>query len=148
MKYPLISKRITEIMNEKDMRAQDLANASGVSKASISQYVNGTNCPSSLTAKKLGEVLGVSPMWLMGMDYDRHGRHIGGIMMDSYVTSLKACIEPYKDDKNLEYLIERLIIYSRSMILGEIISTIKDMDEKDLNLVLSYVKKIKGGDES
>lgn len=74
MKYPRVSQRITEALLEKDMRAQDLANASGVGKASISQYVNGTNCPSSLTAKKLGAVLGVSPMWLMGLDFEKDGK--------------------------------------------------------------------------
>ena len=51
-------------------RAQDLANASGVSKQSVSQYLNATYVPSSKAALKLSAVLGVSPVWLMGFDVD------------------------------------------------------------------------------
>lgn len=48
------------------MKPQELANASGVSKSSISQYINGSHKPSELTAKRLAKILGVNPLWLMG----------------------------------------------------------------------------------
>lgn len=47
---------------------QELANKTGVAKASISQYVNGKNIPSNITAKKLCAPFGVNPAWLMGFD--------------------------------------------------------------------------------
>lgn len=47
---------------------QALSERTGVGKASISQYVNGKNVPSNLTAKKISEPFGINPAWLMGFD--------------------------------------------------------------------------------
>lgn len=66
MKYKITSKRLSESLYRVNMKPQELANASGVSKSSISQYINGSHKPSELTAKRLAKILGVSPLWLMG----------------------------------------------------------------------------------
>ena len=47
---------------------QELAKRTGVGKASISQYVNGKNTPSNLTALALCTPFNVNPAWLMGFD--------------------------------------------------------------------------------
>lgn len=47
---------------------QQLADKTGVNKASISQYVNGKNVPSNLTAKKLCAPFNINPAWIMGFD--------------------------------------------------------------------------------
>ena len=47
---------------------QRLADTTGVNKASISQYVNGKNAPSTFTAEKLCKPFGLNPVWLMGFD--------------------------------------------------------------------------------
>lgn len=47
---------------------QELSNRTGVGKASISQYVNGKNTPSNLTAMQLCEPFFINPAWLMGFD--------------------------------------------------------------------------------
>lgn len=47
---------------------QELAERCNIHKASVSQYVNGKNVPSNLTAKKICDPLGVNPAWLMGFD--------------------------------------------------------------------------------
>jgi transcriptional regulator with XRE-family HTH domain len=57
-------------MNKINISAQELADKSGVSKASISQYVNGSHKPSNISAPKLAKVLMVNAMWLMGFDID------------------------------------------------------------------------------
>lgn len=51
-----------------DGSQQELSNKTGVAKASISQYVNGKNVPSNITAKKLSAPFGINPAWLMGFD--------------------------------------------------------------------------------
>lgn len=51
-----------------DGSQQKLAEYSNVNKASISQYVNGKNVPSNLTAKKIGALYGINPAWIMGFD--------------------------------------------------------------------------------
>ena len=45
---------------------QELADKCKIHKASVSQYANGKNVPSNLTAKKICDPLGLNPAWLMG----------------------------------------------------------------------------------
>ena len=68
MKNKTTSDRLILALDRLNMKAQELADRSGVNKASISQYVNGTHAPSNISAGKMAEVLGVSPVWLMGFD--------------------------------------------------------------------------------
>lgn len=62
--------RLTAAMKERGIRATDLALKTGLSKARISQYVNGRYIPKSDAILLLSEVLGVSPLWLMGEKED------------------------------------------------------------------------------
>lgn len=62
------AKRLEDILEVKGMRPVDLSIRSGVSKASISQYIHGTSTPGNISAQKMADVLNVSPMWLMGFD--------------------------------------------------------------------------------
>lgn len=68
MKYPEIAKRITHILNIRGMKAQDLCDKTGINKSSISQYVNGSHCPSNEKAQLMADILKVNPLWLMGFD--------------------------------------------------------------------------------
>ena len=68
MKYPEIARRFSYILSRENLRAQDLANQTGISKSAISLYVNGERCPTNNTALALGSVLNVNPLWLMGFD--------------------------------------------------------------------------------
>lgn len=54
-----------------DGSQQQLADKTGVGKASISQYINGKNVPSNITAKKLCKPFGINPAWIMGFDVPR-----------------------------------------------------------------------------
>lgn len=60
--------RLLQAMQTRGVRATDLASRTGISKARISQYVNGRYVPKSDAACALAEVLAVSPLWLMGQD--------------------------------------------------------------------------------
>ena len=68
MKYPEIAKRFEYIMNLRNVKQVDLVNKTGISKASINQYVKGVHCPENDRAMLLAEALNVNPMWLMGFD--------------------------------------------------------------------------------
>ncbi len=61
-------KRLVAAMQERGVRATDLARETGLSKARISQYVNGRYIPKSDAILLIAEVLQVSPLWLMGED--------------------------------------------------------------------------------
>lgn len=60
------AERLKEAMADAGVTAAELAERSGVGKSSISQYMNGRNSPSDLSASKIARVLKVSPIWLMG----------------------------------------------------------------------------------
>lgn len=70
MKNELTAKRMQLALSNANMIPQELAEKSGVSKSSISQYVNGSHAPSNISSGKMGKVLGVNPLWLMGFDVD------------------------------------------------------------------------------
>lgn len=69
MKYEKTAERLRKILVIKNMRANELAERSGVNKSSISQYFNGSHKPSNIAAMKMSMVLGCNPMWLMGFDH-------------------------------------------------------------------------------
>ena len=68
IKNEITSSRIKTALEKAEMTAKELSNKSGVQEASISQYVNGYHKPSNISAGKMGMVLGVNPLWLMGFD--------------------------------------------------------------------------------
>lgn len=68
MRYEKTALRLRNILSERNMTAQELANRSGVGKSSISHYINGNNEPHTLNAGKMAAVLNVNPMYLMGYD--------------------------------------------------------------------------------
>lgn len=68
MKHELTAKRLQLAMNNINISAQELSNKSGVAKASISQYVNGSHKPSNISSGKMAPILDVNPLWLMGFD--------------------------------------------------------------------------------
>lgn len=68
MKHELTAKRLQTAMNNVSITAQELSNKSGVAKASISQYVNGSHKPSNISSGKMAITLNVNPLWLMGFD--------------------------------------------------------------------------------
>lgn len=68
MKNPITAQRLSLALSNNNIIPQELANASGVSKASISQYLNGSHAPSNISSGKMARVLKVNPLWLMGFD--------------------------------------------------------------------------------
>ena len=68
MKNEITAKRVRLALDNSGMKSQELAEKAQVSKSSISQYVNGSHAPSNISAGKIGKVLGVDPLWLMGFD--------------------------------------------------------------------------------
>ena len=86
---------------------QMLSEKCSIHKASVSQYVNGKNTPSNLTAEKICKPLGLNPAWLMGFDvpmYELH-KHEGEIgQMAEKESALIAEIEMKMRQMNLDSL--------------------------------------------
>ncbi len=68
MKNEITAKRLAIALSNIGIRPQELADRSGVSKSSISQYMNGSHAPSNISSGKMAPVLNVNPLWLMGFD--------------------------------------------------------------------------------
>ena len=64
----VFQERLLEAMSRRGMRASELAKRTGLSKARISQYVNGKFIPKSDAILLIAEALQVSELWLMGKD--------------------------------------------------------------------------------
>jgi transcriptional regulator with XRE-family HTH domain len=62
--------RLREAMG--DMTATELAHTLGISKQSVSAYVNGTRKPKRIVAGEIARVLNVNPAWLIGYDVSRY----------------------------------------------------------------------------
>lgn len=71
MKYPETARRLQEALDEKHLSQQELADKSSVHKSSISQYLHGDHKPSNITSAKMGSILNVNPLWLMGFDVSK-----------------------------------------------------------------------------
>jgi len=51
---------------------QNFADACGVRKNSVSQWVNGITAPGNVSAVKISRVFGVDPLWIMGEDVPKY----------------------------------------------------------------------------
>nr|DAF23700.1 MAG TPA: Helix-turn-helix XRE-family like protein [Caudoviricetes sp.] len=71
MKCEVTAKRLRKALDECGMKPQELADKTGISKSSISQYLNGSHAPSNISSGKIGKVLNVEPLWLMGFDVEQ-----------------------------------------------------------------------------
>ncbi len=71
MKFAETARRLSEALNDAGMNQQQLADASGIKKASISQYINGTHAPSNLSAGKMADILKVDAAWLCGFNVQK-----------------------------------------------------------------------------
>lgn len=70
MKYRETARRLLYAMAAAGVNQQTLSNESGISKSSISHYVNGSHEPGNKAAYAMARVLAVDPLWLMGLDID------------------------------------------------------------------------------
>lgn len=70
MQKQISAKRLQLALSNANMSQQELVEKTGISKSSISQYVNGVHSPSNINAAKIGKVLGVEPLWLMGLNVE------------------------------------------------------------------------------
>lgn len=147
MKNSETARRLKYALEMRDLRQQDLAERSGVNKASISQFINGTHKPSNVTAKKMAEVLNVSPLWLMGFDIEINQNHnrgsisnnIGG--MDSNNGSNTTTNNYYSSPcDSVSYNVEATN-KSKHYLWG-ILDCLRNMTDEQLEDVLKYAEFI------
>lgn len=62
------SVRLRAIVNSYGLNANTLSKETGIDRSTISRYLSGEYTPSDENARKLAELLKVSPEWLQGED--------------------------------------------------------------------------------
>ena len=65
-----MGERIQYALKVRGMKQIDLAKKTGLSRASISQYISGRNDAKQTNTYLMAEALDVSPFWLMGLDVE------------------------------------------------------------------------------
>lgn len=123
MKNEITAKRLIYALERINMKAQELAIKSGVNKASISQYVNGTHSPSNISAGKMAKVLGVNPVWLMGYDVP--------MLEDNDVS--KYYLDPATADKSQE-------VYDKMKLLFD---AAQDAEPDDIQMAADFLNRMK-----
>lgn len=65
--------RLEKALADNNMKPSELAEKTGISQSTISQYRSGYSKPKDKRLVLIAEVLGVDPAWLMGLDVIRSG---------------------------------------------------------------------------
>ena len=90
-----IRNRIKEGMKMRKINAAQLAKMSGVSEASISNYLNDKVKPKTNNIQKLASALEVNEAWLMGYDVDPDADYDGVFKSDEVQNSKLETSENY-----------------------------------------------------
>lgn len=90
-----IKNRIKEGMRMRKISAAQLAKMSGVSEASISNYLNDKVKPKTNNIQKLASALEVNEAWLMGYDVDPDADYDGVFKSDEIQNSKLESSENY-----------------------------------------------------
>lgn len=107
------SKRLRELLTLRNMSAQELANRSGVSKGSISQYLNGIYTPTEPNAIKIAEALGVSADYIMGVEPSNNNSTDIDFVYDGDNPMM---IELFSTATQLDdYFLKRLLAYANKL---------------------------------
>lgn len=101
------AQRIRAALNNKGWNAQRLSDETGISKSSISQYVNGYSAPSNINAGKIGNALGVSPAWLMGFG-DDESKQMDTVIKSIVETKVPTILFEDKDRQTLYKLVRKM----------------------------------------
>lgn len=64
-----VAERIKNLMDSKGLKQVDLVRAIGISKSSVSKWLNAKACPSGEYLRRLSEVLETSEYWLLNGEY-------------------------------------------------------------------------------
>lgn len=92
MENTTFSERLKKALSAAGMRPSQLAAATGLSKARISQYMNGIYMPKSQAACLIARALNVSETWLIGeggpMEKEREGSNISEVVSSGKVYTI------------------------------------------------------------
>lgn len=108
-KHRLTALRLRECLDERNMKAIELAEKIGVNRSAITHYLNGVSCPKNDTAIKIAEVFGVSPLWLMELTDNKYILSDNDFAVSDDEKNL--IIEYRSADQQTKAMVKRLLSY-------------------------------------
>ena len=132
MKYPETARRLSYILNLRNMTAQELSNKSGVGKSSISHYVNGNNEPHNRNAGAMADVLKCDPRWLMGYDVEMIPEQPAVEHLDYYVVGVTDIAGEIPGYTEKGYKIQKLFPHLKALNadgIEKLIDRAKELEE-------------------
>lgn len=129
--------RLIEAMKIRDMAQVDLVKATGLSKAQMSQYVNGTYEAKQKALYALAEALNVNVSWLMGNDVPME------IDYEQLHQEVNACelIEKAYGKEAFELVRSYLELNEKDRkVFNELISLYSQLDTYDKGSVIERIK--------
>ena len=98
--------RLCEAMEDKNMKPAEVAHAAGISKSSMTYYMQGKMVAKGINLVNLANALDVSEGWLMGMDVNktRERPHAKlGVMSDARAALIDVCMEAPEEQVSMLY---------------------------------------------
>lgn len=142
----IAAQRLRNAMHEAGIKPSELAEKTGLSRGAISQYRNGTYIPSNISAEKMGKVLGVHPLWLMGFseDYLPVDYVIDTHDSSSSKTSTLVLEKNNNTDVSAEELFKMYVdkITAAYPHIMELIKAAQNSSSEDIQLVTEMLKKL------
>ena len=138
MKFEKTARRLAKALNRSGLSQQQLADKSGVSKHSVSQYMNGQHEPSNISAAKMSTVLGVNAMWLMGYDVPMISPLDGSVSLEAVKDRIEQT--PYYLNKDTAQIAQQ--IYD-DPDLRALFDAARDVNPSNLKLAAEMLKRLK-----
>ena len=77
-----------------EINVTQLADKLGISKQSVSAYLNGTRRPKQLTVSAIAQILRVDPAWLMGYDVEKYPPELNQTTLDALISQHPEIFRP------------------------------------------------------
>lgn len=93
--------RLEKALKYREMKPSELAKATGISEATISQYRSGYSKPKDDRLVRIANALRVNPSWLMGLDVPMKSTltlSLEKMMPDDYVSQGSITLQDVSDD--------------------------------------------------
>lgn len=146
-------KRIIELIEEfcgteADRKQQAFADMCGISKYSVSQYVNGTNAPGNITAAKIGKKCRVDPLWVMGFDVPKRKKFTATFSLSDLNSAIDKSLGVEETKQQSYYYDEETAKVAQAIFddsaLHALFDAAQNSRSEDLQMAADLLKRLKG----
>lgn len=153
-----VNNRIIEALRLREMTQKDLSDKTGISEASISQYVNGRATPKNDGLYLIAQALHVTEPWLLGYDVEinqtNNGTIVGlnsGTISNTVKSSDSHSADSHNNDSNNTYTTNNNYYSSSTCklptgatinreLLFQILDYLRDMTDEQLKDTVRYIE--------